>query len=736
MKKLLLLLVLSFFSTQGFAGGCPDGSEPVKSISADGTYYEYKCGADNNLGLCEAGEESKLLPKPIQDTQELSDSEFSTSLFQVLSAYQFPLYRSFGSEMVQGKHLKGAGVNPEIKGVADFNRDGIDDLIFDFYASEVPPLILYGSADGKMRQEENIPASAARRHIRNGEVADLNNDGWLDFAGFTTGSPAVFWESQGYSTGGKHIPRGQADVVLINMQGKGFKELKVPEVRTNDWNHGGSIGDIDGDGWQDILPLSEGQKELTVPLINQGGNAFKLSQYPYSSEISHYLTPDLDSADLNGDGFADIVVAMVPNQDRNPENLARLGSMRIIYGDGDFDFSNNRHLKLGEHWLSQDEFESLQLKYPDNEIVVGTFGVEIMDINGDGALDILQENFIVETYMLGNNKTGSAKTSGFKAYLNNGDCFVDGTDVLFPNQKTNRYLGQQQDWRTPYVHNFHKGDINNDGYPDLVLQVDGGSNWREAGMLHSPFVFLNDGHFRYLPANRANVREWDDYHDDMVPGDFNGDGFVDIATIKRIDGQPEPELMLYLWITDEARRIAQEALDKEIAELEAQLEAQLEEVLAAEAARIAAEEEAARIAAEEEAARIAAEEEAARIAAEEELAACKVSELNGEYIATWFFKNVNNNQEPDPQGSERLILDGCVGEFEGVENFQPAKELRKNLQVSYKTNGQITISGHIDLWDVGRSYHTVLKGDLSSGEISGIWEEGDLIKIEITKVDN
>ena len=419
MKKTPLLLILSLLSTYALAEPCPDGSEPTKSISADGTYYEYKCSADNNLGLCEAGEESKLLPKPIQDTQELSDSEFSTSLFQVLSAYQFPLYRSFGSEMVQGKHLKGAGVNPEIKGVADFNKDGIDDLIFDFYASEVPPLILYGSADGKMRQEENVPASAARRHIRNGEVADLNNDGWLDFAGFTTGSPAVFWESQGYSTGGKHIPRGQSDVVLINMQGKGFKELKVPEVRTNDWNHGGSIGDIDGDGWQDILPLSEGQKELTVPLINQGGDAFKLSQYPYSSEISHYLTPDLDSADLNGDGFADIVVAMVPNQDRNPENLARLGSMRIIYGDGDFDFSNNRHLKLGEHWLSQDEFESLQLKYPDNEIVVGTYGVEIMDINGDGALDILQENFIVETYMLGNNRTGTAKTSGFKAYLNN-----------------------------------------------------------------------------------------------------------------------------------------------------------------------------------------------------------------------------------------------------------------------------------------------------------------------------
>ena len=181
-------------------------------------------------------------------------------------------------------------------------------------------------------------------------------------------------------------------------------------------------------------------------------------------------------------------------------------------------------------------------------------------------------------------------------------------------------------------------------------------------------------------------------------------------------------------IAEEARRIAEEAARKAIEEEAArtaafekklaELAAQLEENLAAEAARKAV------------------EEEAARIAAEEGLAACKVSELNGEYIATWFFANVNNNQEPDLQGSESLFLNECVGEFEGVESFQPAKELRKNLQVSYKTNGQITISGHIDLWDVGRSYHTVLKGDLNSGEISGIWEEGDLIKIEIIKVNN
>ncbi len=48
MKKLFLLLILTFFSAQGFAGSCPDGSDPVKSISADGTYFVYNCGGDSN----------------------------------------------------------------------------------------------------------------------------------------------------------------------------------------------------------------------------------------------------------------------------------------------------------------------------------------------------------------------------------------------------------------------------------------------------------------------------------------------------------------------------------------------------------------------------------------------------------------------------------------------------------------------------------------------------------------
>jgi len=48
LMKLFLLLTLSFFSAQSFAGSCPDGSDPVKSVSADGTYFVYNCGGSSN----------------------------------------------------------------------------------------------------------------------------------------------------------------------------------------------------------------------------------------------------------------------------------------------------------------------------------------------------------------------------------------------------------------------------------------------------------------------------------------------------------------------------------------------------------------------------------------------------------------------------------------------------------------------------------------------------------------
>ena len=49
MKKLLLLFLITFLPTQGFAVTfCPDGSMPTRAISMDGSYYEYKCVGKQN----------------------------------------------------------------------------------------------------------------------------------------------------------------------------------------------------------------------------------------------------------------------------------------------------------------------------------------------------------------------------------------------------------------------------------------------------------------------------------------------------------------------------------------------------------------------------------------------------------------------------------------------------------------------------------------------------------------
>ena len=60
MQKLLILLILSFFSTQGYAAPCPDGSEPVKSLSADGTYFVYNCGNKTNNDVTSKSESSTI----------------------------------------------------------------------------------------------------------------------------------------------------------------------------------------------------------------------------------------------------------------------------------------------------------------------------------------------------------------------------------------------------------------------------------------------------------------------------------------------------------------------------------------------------------------------------------------------------------------------------------------------------------------------------------------------------
>ena len=104
MKKLLLLLILSFFSAQSFSGSCPDGSEPVKSVSSDGTYFVFSCGGQSS---------SNPNIKPLAGIDIENDPN--------IDFFQPPLKPSPTDKLYWfGRKWQ----------MADFNNDGYSDVLF------------------------------------------------------------------------------------------------------------------------------------------------------------------------------------------------------------------------------------------------------------------------------------------------------------------------------------------------------------------------------------------------------------------------------------------------------------------------------------------------------------------------------------------------------------------------------------------------------------------------------
>ena len=75
MKNILFIFILSLYSIQGYASSCPDGSEPVKSISADGTYFVYNCSETVSTAEASSPRSSKLLPDKLKEIKVVKDWE-------------------------------------------------------------------------------------------------------------------------------------------------------------------------------------------------------------------------------------------------------------------------------------------------------------------------------------------------------------------------------------------------------------------------------------------------------------------------------------------------------------------------------------------------------------------------------------------------------------------------------------------------------------------------------------
>ena len=141
MKKLFLPLILSFFSAQSFASSCPYGTELVKSVSEDGTYFLFHC----NIVINPPPEEMPLppeeMPLPPEETTPNPDGYKPGWKIQEGSNFwsvdlDSPYWKTEeGSKEFQASKKRGSWIE---KAASDYAKEnpGVDAPISSYYATD------------------------------------------------------------------------------------------------------------------------------------------------------------------------------------------------------------------------------------------------------------------------------------------------------------------------------------------------------------------------------------------------------------------------------------------------------------------------------------------------------------------------------------------------------------------------------------------------------------------------
>jgi hypothetical protein len=164
--------------------------------------------------------------------------------------------------------------------VADFNRDGFADLaLSDGFQTNV--YVLLGRASG-FAAPVTYPVGQSSKFI---ETADLNRDGQLDI--IVSGDFA-----------------NSIKVLTGNANGTFNAEVAYPVMASSDFLSGLTVGDVNGDGYPDVLVAAARQNTVYVLPGSSAGTlgaavALGVGAFVY----------DITLADINRDGRPDLVVA-------------------------------------------------------------------------------------------------------------------------------------------------------------------------------------------------------------------------------------------------------------------------------------------------------------------------------------------------------------------------------------------------------------------------------------------
>ncbi|MBT7082323.1 MAG: hypothetical protein HN929_12835, partial [Chloroflexi bacterium] len=390
--------------------------------------------------------------------------------------------------------------NYHLKFIGDTNGDGYEDaiaLIFHSGASYPSKYVLLGQQSGwdgdidltnlgSHGYQLNLSAGPNMRYHLDG-AGDLNGDGYADLLVSTwsnsggNGYALVYGSDQGWGSG--------VDLTTMTTTTGAILNLSVPTGV--DIYDASSIGDVDGDGFDDLLlngwnqSTSEHAAYLLKGKSTEWDATIDLNAAPYqlgtlfSGDSVWWLN---GPGDLNGDGFEDLIVD------------AESGKY-LLYG-GSSGWSSEIDLS------SSDVAAKLNIVPESGYSGYGLNGRNV-DVNGDGYADV-----VVSTY---SRWLLSYSDQGHAEYLLYGRAAGWGEEIDLANLGTNGIKLFSEDFGSGGDHYIISGgDFNGDGYGEIVIQ----------------------GYQHRINENAASIQVSADAG--MLQNDFDADG--DLLTIAAVNG--------------------------------------------------------------------------------------------------------------------------------------------------------------------------------------------------------
>lgn len=294
----------------------------------------------------------------------------------------------------------------------------------------------------------------------------------------------------------KYVPIGKQPILLRKFDSTLVLE-KLSETSANI-----SLADLNGDGFVDIV-LAKGRH---WPLFNKILLNNRKGEFPVSTNLG--ANPDKTYstilADLDKDGDMDIVVS-----NDNPDEK----QIYLNNGKGIFQFSQN--------WGNP--------KW-------NTRNATVADLNNDGMPDIIAANRNEPSYFCLNDGTGKFSANSCQSISSesattiipcdfNKDGYIDlaiphrdgGKNNIFFNDGKANFTQQKQ--FGPPINNARTGaagDINKDGWMDLVVGDE----------KQGTFIYLNDTKGGFLPPFALGDKR---ISSAIMLGDLNNDGLLDIV---------------------------------------------------------------------------------------------------------------------------------------------------------------------------------------------------------------